>query len=61
MTGLIVKIVLAILAVVGAYFGGSRYGKVKQEKNTAESNSNVMAEHAKIDSSPDPDDPADDL
>ena len=58
MEAIIVKIVLFVLTVAGVVFGSVRYGKKSEAKKAVDANNKVLNEHAKIDSTPDPDDPA---
>jgi len=55
---IIIKIALSVLIVLGAVFGGVRYGKKSESKKVADRNNEVLNEHAEIDTTPDPDDPA---
>lgn len=57
-TEIVIKIVLSVLVVGGAVFGGVKYGKKSEAKKSVDHNNEVLNEHAEIDATPDPDDPA---
>lgn len=57
----VVKIILAVLAACGVVFGAVKYGKTVEVKNELKDKNDVLKEHGKIDATPDPDDPADQL
>jgi len=53
-----------VLELFGKLFGVGfliHHGKVKADKKRLENDNEALREYAKIDSSPDPDDPADEL
>jgi len=55
---IIIKIVLFVLAAAGVVFGSVQYGKKSEAKKAVDKNNKVLNEHAKIDATPDHDDPA---
>ena len=50
-------VIVALSGIIGAWFGGIKYGKTKQKKEDAEGKAEDMAHNAAIASQPDVDRP----